>query len=186
MVTWVFIPLLGISAVFAYERTQGTLRRVLITPTNKAVFLLGTIGGEVAVSLVQMALLLSFSTLVMGANWTSSAVALIVLLVTFSLASVAIGTFIAAFVKTSSQATSLSIAAGMAMALLGGCWYPGELFPESVSAAMKILPTAWVMQGLADLSMRGQGLAGILPEAGVLAGFAVIFFLFGLWRFKYE
>jgi ABC-2 type transport system permease protein len=74
----------------------------------------------------------------------------------------------------------------MAMALLGGCWYPSELFPQAVRTATKILPTAWVMQGLTDLTMRGQGVMDILPEVGVLGGFAVVFFLLGLWRFRYE
>ena len=36
LITWVFIPLFGISALFAYEREQGTLRRILTTPTSKA------------------------------------------------------------------------------------------------------------------------------------------------------
>ena len=186
MITWVFIPLLGISGVFAYERTQGTLRRLLITPTSKAAFLLGTIGGEVAVSLVQMAMLLTFGALALGVNWGRSVGALALLLVTFSLAAVAMGTFLAALVKTEGQAVSLSIASGMAMALLGGCWYPVELFPQAVRTATKVLPTAWVMQGLTDLTMRGQGLAGVLPEVGVLAAFALSFFLLGLWRFRYE
>ena len=35
MITWVFIPLIGISSAFAYERQRGTLRRLLTTPTNK-------------------------------------------------------------------------------------------------------------------------------------------------------
>ena len=42
LITWVFIPLFGISALFAYERQQGTLRRLLTTPANKSTFLLGT------------------------------------------------------------------------------------------------------------------------------------------------
>jgi ABC-2 type transport system permease protein len=42
------------------------------------------------------------------------------------------------------------------------------------------------MQGLTDLSMRGLGLVDILPEAGVLLGFAAVFFVIGIWRFKYE
>ncbi len=35
-------------------------------------------------------------------------------------------------------------------------------------------------------SLRGQGVAGILPEAGVLLGFAAVFFVIGIWRFRYE
>jgi len=38
LITWVFIPLFGISALFAYERQQGTLRRLLTTPSYKATF----------------------------------------------------------------------------------------------------------------------------------------------------
>ncbi|HEU0297780.1 MAG TPA: ABC transporter permease, partial [Anaerolineales bacterium] len=51
LITWVFIPLFAISALFAYERQQGTLRRLLTTPSSKATFLLGTITGQVAMAL---------------------------------------------------------------------------------------------------------------------------------------
>ncbi|OIO97221.1 MAG: hypothetical protein AUK03_02795 [Anaerolineae bacterium CG2_30_64_16] len=68
----------------------------------------------------------------------------------------------------------------------GGCWYPIELFPQVVRDIVKILPTTWAMQGMLDLVLRGQGLAGILPEAGVLLGFAAVFFGVGIWRFRYE
>ena len=46
MLTWVFIPLVGLSAMFAYERQKGTLRRLLTTPTRKTTYLLGTILGR--------------------------------------------------------------------------------------------------------------------------------------------
>ncbi|KAF0106726.1 MAG: hypothetical protein FD146_2318 [Anaerolineaceae bacterium] len=42
------------------------------------------------------------------------------------------------------------------------------------------------MNGLLDLTLRGQGLVAILPEAGVLLGFAAVFFAIGVLRFKYE
>src|SRR5688572_32636030 len=69
LITWVFIPLFGISALFAYERQQGTLRRVLTTPTSKATFLLGTISGQVVMALIQMTLLVLFAVLAFKLNW---------------------------------------------------------------------------------------------------------------------
>ena len=78
------------------------------------------------------------------------------------------------------------IVLGMSMALLGGCWWPLELFPPFMQTASKILPTAWAMQGLRDLSMRGLGVNAILPEAAVLLGFAALFFVVGTLRFRYE
>jgi ABC-2 type transport system permease protein len=186
LITWVFIPLFGISALFAYERQQGTLRRLLTTPSNKATFLLGTISGQVAMALVQMLLLVGFGILVMKLNWGREPLALFVILLTSALAAAAFGTTMGTFIKSEGQANGLSIMFGMVFALMGGCWYPMELFPATIQNIVKILPTTWAMQGMLDLVLRGGGLQDILPEAGVLLGFAVIFFSVGVWRFRYE
>lgn len=186
MITWVFIPLFGISALFAYERQQGTLRRLLTTPSRKATFLLGTISGQVVMALVQMSLLIGFGVIVMKLNWGREPLALFVLLLAAALAAAAFGTTMGTFIKTEGQASGLSIMFGMVFAMMGGCWYPLELFPPAVQNAVKILPTTWAMQGMLDLGLRGGGLIDILPEAGVLLGFAVILFSVGVWRFRFE
>jgi ABC-2 type transport system permease protein len=186
MITWVFIPLLGISAMFAYERQKGTLRRLLTTPTRRPTYLLGTIIGQVATALVQMLLLVGFGAIVLHLNWGQSPAALAAMLLTSALAAAALGTTLGTFVKTEAQAGGLSMMLGMVMALLGGCWYPIELFPTFVQTAAKVLPTTWAMQGMLDIVMRGEGLAGVLLPAAVLVGFAVVFFVIGVWRFRYE
>lgn len=186
LITWVFIPLFGISALFAYERQQGTLRRLLTTPSRKATFLLGTISGQVVMALLQMSLLVGFGILVMKLQWGREPLALFVIMLASALAAAAFGTTMGTFIKTEGQASGLSIMFGMVFALMGGCWYPLELFPTAVQNAVKILPTTWAMQGLLDLVLRGKGLVDILPEAGVLLGFAVLFFTIGVLRFRYE
>lgn len=186
LITWVFIPLIGISALFAYERQQGTLRRLFTTPTERATYLLGTLGGQVAVALVQMTLLVLFGIFVMGLNWGRAPAALALMLVASALAAAALGTALGTFVKSEGQANGLSIMLGMVLALLGGCWYPIELFPEAVRTAVSVIPTKWAMQGLLDIVLRGQDAGGVLLEAGVLAGFAALFFAIGVWRFRYE
>ena len=186
LITWVFIPLIATSVSFAYERTNGTLRRLLTTPSSKSTFILGTISGQLLPALVQIALLLGFGIMVMDVNWGNDIGALLVLILAFSLASVALGSMIGTFIKTPQQANSLSVMVGMALALIGGCWFPNEMFPEVVFKFSRIFPTTWAMQGLTDISMRGYGLMEILPEAGVLFGFAFIFFLISVWRFRFE
>ena len=186
LITWVFIPLFGISALFAYERQQGTLRRLLTTPATKATFLLGTITGQVAMALVQMFLLVGFGILVMKLGWGREPLALFVILLTSALAAAAFGTTMGTFIKSEGQASGLSVMFGMVFALMGGCWYPLELFPPAIQNAVKVLPTTWAMQGMLDLVLRGGGLQDVLPEAAVLLGFAAIFFSVGVWRFRYE
>jgi len=186
LITWIMIPLFGISEMFAYERTQGTLRRLLTTPTRKATYLFGTLAGQVTLAMIQMSLLILFGIFVMRINWAREPAGLLVMLVATCLAGAAIGTTLGTFVKTGGQANGLSILAGMVMGLMGGCWYPLELFPPAIQTAVKILPTTWAMQGMLDLVLRGRGLVEVLPEAGVLLGFAALFFALGVWRFKYE
>lgn len=186
LITWVFIPLIGISASFAYERQRGTLRRLLTSPTGKGTFLLGSILGNMLWALVQMTLLVGFGVLVMNVNWARDPAALAVMMVVSTLAAASLGTMLGAFVKTEGQANGLSIMLGMVMALLGGCWYPIELFPAAVRSAVQIFPTTWAMQGMLGVIQRGQGVTGILTEVGLLIGFAAIFFTIGILRFRYE
>jgi len=186
MITWVFIPLIGLSEMFALERQKGTLRRLITTPTTKSTYIFGTILGQVVLALIQMTLLIGFGFLVMKVNWGREIPGLAVIMLAAALSAAALGTMLGTFVKTPNQAQGLSIMLGMVMALMGGCWYPSELFPQTVQTIIKILPTTWAMQGLLGIVAHGQNLAGILPEAGVLFGFALVFFGIGIARFRFE
>ncbi len=186
LITWVFIPLIGLSGMFAFERERGTLKRLLTTPTRKPTFIVSTITGQVLIALIQMAMLIGFGILVMHVNWGNNIGALCLIMVVSAITAASMGTMMGAFVKTESQANSLSIMVGMLMALLGGCWYPLELFPVAIQNIVKVLPTTWAMQGMLDVALRGQGVVGIIPETAVLLGFSVIFFAIGVLRFRYE
>jgi ABC-2 type transport system permease protein len=186
MITWVFIPLIGLSAMFAGEREWGTLRRLLITPTSKALYIGGTVIGQVLTAVLQMAILVTFGMLVLRINFGGSILALLIMIITSALSAAALGTMLGTFVKTENQGNGLSIMIGMVMAMMGGCWYPIELFPASIQNVVRVLPTTWAMQGFLDVAVRGQGVPGILLEGGVLLGFALLFFGIGVWRFRYE
>ena len=186
MITWVFIPLIGLSAMFASERERGTLSRLLVTPTSKAIFIGSTVIGQVLTAVLQMTILIGFGALVLNVNWGDAPLAVALVILSSALAAAALGVMLGTFVKTEGQGNGLSIMIGMVMAMMGGCWYPIELFPQAIRSAVRILPTTWAMQGFLDIAVRGQNLQGVLLESGVLLGFALVFFLIGVWRFRYE
>ncbi len=186
MITWVFVPLIGLSAVFAAERQRGTLSRLLVTPTSKALYIGSTVLGEVLIASIQMTVLMLFGRFVLKVDWGDSPLALALIVFSSTLAAASLGTMLGTFVKTSGQASGLSLMLGMAMALMGGCWYPLELFPEFIRNAAKILPTTWAMQGFLNIALRGKDLSGVWQEILVLLGFTLVFFVVGVWRFKYE
>ncbi len=186
IITWVFIPLIGISAMFAFERANGTLRRLLVTPTSKASYLGATILGQVLTALIQMTLLVVFGSVVMKMNWGQSPAALVMVMVASALSAAALGTMLGTLVRSESQANGLSTMIGMLLAMMGGCWYPIELFPAGIRNAAQALPTYWAMQGFLDIAVRGQGPTGVAQECAVLLGFALVFFTVGILSFKYE
>jgi ABC-2 type transport system permease protein len=186
LITWVFIPLYGISAYLAYERSNGTWARLLITPMPRALILVATLGGQVIQALIQMALLVLFGRLALGLPWGREPIALALLLISAALAAAAIGTTLGTFVRSEPQAVNLSILLGMLTALLGGCWYPLELFPQEVQTAVRVLPTTWAMEGLTTLLTRGGGVQAVLYNILALLGFAGGFFVIGLWRLQRE
>ncbi|MGI6208075.1 MAG: ABC transporter permease [Anaerolineae bacterium] len=186
LVTWVLITLIGAAATVVNERLSGTLRRLWVMPIRGATILLGKVSGRLALGLVQMALLVGVGALVFGVDWGRSPLALVLVLVAFGLSAVALGVALGTFARTRSQAGSLTVMFSMVMAALGGAWWPLEVTPPGYQVAVQVLPTTWAMRGLTDVIIRGQDVAGVLPEVGVLLGFAALFFVVGVWRFRYE
>ncbi len=186
LVTWTMTTLLGVAGFLVYERVMGTSRRLAVTPTGKATILSGNLLSRLAMGLFQMAVLIGFGALVLKVNWGQSPVALIVLVIAFALASTAFGVMLATFCKTMSQANGLAIMFSMLFAALGGCWWPLEITPPIYQAVVKVLPATWAMQGFTDVIVRGKGLTEVLPIAGVLIAFAVLFMAIGVRRLRFE
>ncbi len=176
LITWALINMLVASAYLVHERERGTYQRLLIAPIHGQTFLIGAGTFQFLSGLFQMALLIIFGSLVMGIPWTRSIPGLFIVLIPFAASAVSLGLLLAAFAKTSSQADSLSVLFGMGMALLGGCWFPLMLFPETARTVAHILPTTWTLEALTDLVLRGKPAVDVIPHGAVLLGFAAVFY----------
>jgi ABC-2 type transport system permease protein len=186
LVTWTLITLLGASEVFVNERVGGTLRRLLSTPTQKATVLSGKITGRLSMGLLQMAVLILIGGWLFKVNWGNSPLALVMVVVSFGLAAVALGVMLGAFSKTRSQASGLSVMFSMVMAALGGAWWQLEITPHLYQKIVQIFPSTWAMKGFNEVIVLGGGPVDVLPSVGVLLGFAVLFFIVGVRRLQFE
>lgn len=184
IVTWVQITLLGAAEVLVAERLTGTLRRMLVMPTSRAVILGGKLLARLGLGLVQMTLLLMGGALLFNVNWDHAPAAVAVVSVAFALATVSLGILVATFVTTRGQASSVVVGLSMAMAALGGAWFPLEVTPPLYRQVVQILPSTWAMRAYTGILARGAGLADSLPHVAVLLGFAVLFAAAGMARFR--
>ncbi len=187
MTIWfVLMLVLGNAESLLEERENGTLPRLLTTPTPRAQVLGGKVGGVYTIGIVQAAILITFSALVFSVDWGGDPLATSLLIGTFTLAATGLAIMVAATARTREQAGGLGPVIAMSLAMLGGCVWPIEIVPPFMKIIALFTPTGWAMAGLTDVVVRNQGLqAAILPSL-VLLGFSAVFFLVGLTRFRWE
>ncbi|MCX6047877.1 MAG: ABC transporter permease [Chloroflexi bacterium] len=186
LVNFGLINLLSCAIVFVNERVNGTLRRLVTSPISKFTLLTGKIVGPILMGILQALLLIGVGQWVFGVAWGRSPLALAVVTLTFILAGVSMGIFISTLVRTGDQAVSLMIGASMLMAALGGAWWPLEITPRFMQQIGHLFPSAWAMDGFQSVILRGAGVAEVTQPVLVLLGFATVFFVLGIWRFRYE
>jgi ABC-2 type transport system permease protein len=164
-------------------RQLGISRRMFGTPTTIGTIILGESLGRIAFALVQGAFIVLVSALLFGVDWGNPLLVAAVVAV-FALvaggASMVIGTVAA----NPSQAGALGPALVLLLGLLGGAMVPLEVFPETMRTIARLTPHAWAMEALSRATSAGAGVADILPQLAVLAGFAAVFFGIAALRFR--
>jgi ABC-2 type transport system permease protein len=66
--------------------------------------------------------------------------------------------------------------------ILGPAFQAGEAF----AAVGHVMPTAWAMDGLQNVVVRGLGLESVLVPAGLMLAYTAAFFGLAVWRFEFE
>ncbi|PJF43503.1 MAG: hypothetical protein CUN55_08775 [Phototrophicales bacterium] len=182
---FVLFSLLGIATHMVQERQNGTLQRLLVVPTRRANIVMGKILGVFLFGLLQFGVFIVVGTF-MGVDWGDDMLAIIVLVVSYCLAGTALGFLVATFTRTMSQAANASLLLGLILAPLGGAWWPLTIVPDFMVTIGHLSPVAWLMDGFYELLYYNGGIVDILPMIGALIGFAAIFTILAIPRFRYE
>lgn len=168
------------------EKQEGTFRRLLTAPLSHPALLMGKLLPYYLVNLIQVTLMFAIGALVFGMNLGQSPAALVVVTLATAAAATGMGLLVATFGKTPEQISGLSILLALTLAAVGGMMVPTIIMPEFMQTISKISPHAWALSGYQDVIVRGLGMRAVLPETGVLLGFAFVFFGVAAWRFRFD
>ena len=164
------------------ERTTGTLRRLMSTPIRKVSLLFGKAIPFFVISVVQLIFVLLVCNQFFGLPLGNSPLALTVIILATSLTVSGMGILIAGLARNELQAGSLAVFIVLAMAVVSGAAIPALKIP----GIGFITPHYWALEGIQNVIARGMGMEGVLMQSGILLGMALLFFVIGAWRFKYE
>lgn len=183
LVLFVFVTSLAGSAALIQTRQLGVARRMLSTPTPVVTILGGETLGRFAVAMVQGLYIMLGTMVVFGVSW-GDPLGAIAILVVFSLVGAAAGMLFGSIFSNDQQAGGIGVLVGLGLAALGGAMAPVEIFPDAMKTIAKATPHAWAIDGYAELVRRGGSFVDILPNLGVLAGFAAAILAVGVWQLR--
>jgi len=177
-----FIIIMFINSWVHEEKSNGVLRRLLTTPAGRADLIGGKMLFGVFVNFAQLVILFG-AGLVMGASrgmeFQLDIPSLLLLSLALSMSATSLGLVFA----STKLPPSLGLAPVFIGAILGGCLLSVDFLPPYLRVLSYVTPHYYAVLGYQDALIRGVGLAGVLPEIGMLFVFALVFFGFSVWRF---
>ncbi len=154
------------------ERRDGTLARILSTPTRPGAVLAAKSLVSVVLGLASLAVLIVAGRFILGAEW-GNPLGVLLLVVAAVLAAVGISALTIGLAKTPEAAGNLNGIVGTVLGLLGGVFFPiGE--DGGILASMSALtPHHWFIRGLSDLA-GGRSAGAALPAVWPLLIIAAV------------
>jgi len=181
-VMYVFFIITSMAGSIRAEKLNGTFRRLLSAPVSRAELAAGKLIAAMLAGFVQVIFLFLTGAVVFKLGLGRDPLAFLILTGTLVAAAAALGMAVSTTsLKGAGLAAPLVIAA-----LLGGCMFPIDLMPPFLRSLSYAVPHSWALNGYLNLMVRGQGLQEILPQIGALLGFALVFFLIAVWRFRFD
>jgi len=163
------------------ERSQGTLPRLLVSPTSTLQVLGGKVLGIFFMGVAQVGILILASTILFGVKWGDS-LGLAVLILATVLGATGWGLLITAIARTPGQVASLGTATMLIFGILGGSFIDLDQMPALVQTLSKITPNAWSLDGFTTLALGGtlpnlrEPITALVIMGTLLFGISVVLF----------
>ncbi len=163
------------------ERAQGTLPRLLTSPTSTAQFLGGKVLGVFFMGVTPVGILILASAVFFGVKW-GDPLGIVVLILATVFGATGWGMLITAIARTPAQVANTGSALMLIFGILGGSLISLDQLPPFVQTVSKITPNAWGLDGFTTLALGGtlpalmEPVMALLIMGTVLFGISVVLF----------
>ena len=154
------------------ERRDGTLARILSTPTRPGAVLAAKCLVSVILGLASLAVLIVAGKFILGAEWGNPA-GVAGLVVAAVLAAVGISALTTGLAKTPESAGNMQGIVGTVLGLLGGVFFPIGDDGGVLASISALTPHHWFIRGLSDQA-GGQSASAALPSVWPLLLIAAV------------
>lgn len=173
---------MGSANALLEEKRDWTLQRLIASPTPRYMILLGKFIGTFTNCVVQVVVLMLALTVIgslvsgqMQFIWGSNILALVLVVLSVSLAAAGLGTLVSSLVKTPDQGNVIGSIISMMMGLFGGVFFSVQQIPV-LAPLSRLTIVYWATDAFSKLSLE-QGDIGL--NLAVLLVIGAVFFVSG-------
>lgn len=163
------------------EKSQGTLPRLLVSPTSATQILGGKVFGIFLTGAAQMFILIGGTSLLFQLQWGDT-LGVIVLVLAAVFGATGWGMLITALARSTAQVGSVGSAMMLIFGILGGSFISLENMPTYIQTLSRITPNSWALDGFTTLALGGTlsalstPITALLTMGGVLFVISVLLF----------
>ena len=184
LVQFAIFGLVTSAQILVQERKSRTLQRLITTAMRPWEIVAGHMLAMFAITFLQTVMLVVFGQWVLKVNYLREPLAILLIAITLGLWVSSMGLLVGVIAKEEQQVILYSMIAMFLFSALGGTWFPLETSSGAFSAIGRLMPSAWAMNGIQNILIRGLGFGSVGLPALILFAYAIGFFLLAVWRFR--
>jgi ABC-2 type transport system permease protein len=177
---------IGLSTAFVTYREKGILRRIKVTPFSLSQFILARIVTTLIVAVSQTVILIVLGKVLYGLTFRGNPLLIFLTVILGGLCFLSIGFAISGIARNTETAASYANLITFPMLFLSGTFFAVDSLPTWLKTLTKVLPLTYLVDGLREPIMRGNGLSHTWIDLTVLLGIAVVAMSVAVRFFKWE
>jgi ABC-2 type transport system permease protein len=171
---------------FFAEHGWATWDRLRASPASSLEIVTGKAVPRVAIGIAEFVVVLAAGVLVFDLSIRGNVVALLPLVVAFSVCLVLLGVAATALSSTAQQANAFAFTGMVLFGAIGGAFVPLNVLPAWARAIAPVTPTYWAMRGMRSVVLDGRGFGAVALPIGVLLAMSLLFAAIALRRFRFD
>ncbi len=184
LVQFAIFGLVTSGQILVQEKKTRTLQRLITTAMKPWQIVAGHMLAMFTITFLQTLMLVVFGQLVLKVDYLREPLGVLLVSVTLGLWIAAMGLLIGVVAKEEQQVILYAMIAMFLFSAMGGTWFPLETAGGAFAAIGKLMPSAWAMNGLQNILIRGLGLESAWMPALIVFAYALGFFALAVWRFR--
>ena len=182
-ILFVLIGTTSVTRLILKEKNEKTYSRICYAPVTSKEYILGNVLANLTILVIQVSLLVFVAFNLLNINIHMSSWILFMILMLFGLAAIGIGMVIISFSKSTAEAGNLSTLIITPTCMLGGCFWPNNIMPDTLTKIANFTPQKWVMDTIISIQ-SGSTIKEVSINIIIIILFALVFFAIAAFKMK--